>query len=73
MAQTALIISLFVAATQAQTCGTDPAAPMCDAATETCCKDSPHCTGACTECCVKQSTCILWLGFESQSFACAAA
>merc|ERR1711871_1784883 len=56
----ALPIALFLSAfflTQsgAQQCGSDPQAPICSA-DEDCCKDSPDCKGACTECCVRQST-----------------
>jgi hypothetical protein len=40
-------------------CGRDPDAPFCSA-DESCCQDSPTCSGACTECCVAQSTmCVL--------------
>jgi len=49
-------LALLLALAGAQQCGTDPQAPICDNSTELCCKDSPDCSGACTECCVKQNT-----------------
>ena len=49
------LLVLLAPAAFAQQCGSDPAAPFCTS-TEECCMDSPGCSGACTECCVKQST-----------------
>lgn len=40
------------------TCGADPGAPICED-DETCCLDSPGCTGVCSECCLNQvDTCV---------------
>ena len=49
------LLVLLAPAALAQQCGSDPQAPFCTS-TESCCQDSPGCSGACTECCVKQST-----------------
>ena len=49
---------LATADAQSKACGTDPNAPFCTP-DETCCKDSPGCTGVCTECCLNQvSECV---------------
>ena len=50
-----LTLIALIAPVLAQQCGSDPQAPFCTS-TEECCQDSPGCSGACTECCVKQST-----------------
>lgn len=47
MLRSALLL-LLVASAASQMCGTDPDAPNCSA-DEDCCKDSPSCTGVCTE------------------------
>ena len=50
-----LLAAVALVLGQQDACGTDPAAPFCSA-DEVCCKDSPQCTGACTECCLSQAT-----------------
>ena len=55
MASRVLLLLYLPAVVLCQQCGTDSGAPVCSA-DEDCCKDAPGCTGACTECCVRQST-----------------
>ena len=56
-----LALAFFVGSCLAQSkeCGSDPAAPFCGD-DETCCMDSPGCTGVCSECCLNRvSQCVL--------------
>ena len=55
----ALLLTLTHTALNDDQCGADPGAPICQA-TDTCCMDSPGCTGYCSECCTGQSDfCVL--------------